>query len=156
MIQLNPGIVRFTGKITDAGGGGAFVNFPQNVEEVFGMKGRVPVNVIFNKKVKYKGSLVKMGTEFHMLIVLKSIREQLGLEFGDNIDVELELDTSKRKITIPAYLKKVFEANPETKEKFDKLAYSHQKEFVTWISGAKKRETRDTRVEKFLTMMSKK
>ncbi|HVX92674.1 MAG TPA: YdeI/OmpD-associated family protein [Candidatus Dojkabacteria bacterium] len=156
MIQLNPGIVRFSGKIINAGGGGAYVNFPHNVEEMFGMKGRVPVNVIFEKKVKYRGSLAKMGTEFHVLIVLKSIREQLGKDFGDEINVELELDTVKRKVSIPSYLKKVLEANQTTKEKFEKLAYSHQKEFVTWINGAKKKETRDLRVQKFLEMMSNK
>ena len=38
---------------------------------------------------------------------------------------------------------------------FEKLPYSHRKEYVTWIESARKRETRARRVEQAIEMMIK-
>ena len=34
------------------------------------------------------------------------------------------------------------------KEVFDKFSYTHKKEYVQWIEGAKKQETRENRIKK--------
>jgi uncharacterized protein YdeI (YjbR/CyaY-like superfamily) len=38
-------------------------------------------------------------------------------------------------------------------EAFQKLSYSHQKEYVEWIEAAKKNETRAGRIEKAIGML---
>ena len=56
----NPGRIEFKGKILRAERGGAFVEFPHDVERLYGVKGRVPVNLTFDG-IPFRGSMVKMG-----------------------------------------------------------------------------------------------
>jgi len=103
--------------------------------------------------ILYRGTLVRMGTESHLLIILKGIREQIGKTFGDEIQVTLEPDTEQRVIEIPKDLIKEFKKNKEAKAFFDELSYTHQKECVTWINEAKKAETRQNRVRKTIELL---
>ena len=70
----------FTAVIQNAGGGGAFVEVPFDVEQAFGSK--KPKVMATIEGVPYRGTLVRMGTECHVLIILKGIREQIGKTFG--------------------------------------------------------------------------
>jgi len=143
----------FTAVIQNAGGGGAFVEVPFDVEKEFGSK-RPKVRATI-EGVPYRGLLVRMGSEHHMLIILKGIREQIGKTFGDEIRVTVEPDTEPRLIEIPKDLAKEFKKEKEAKAFFDKLSYTHQKEYVTWINEAKKEETRQNRVTKTIEMLKK-
>ena len=59
----------FVAKIKNAGGGGAFVEIPFDVEKEFGSK-RPKVKAMI-EGVPYRGTLVRMGSEHHMLLILK-------------------------------------------------------------------------------------
>jgi Bacteriocin-protection, YdeI or OmpD-Associated/Domain of unknown function (DUF1905) len=144
----------FAATIQNAGGGGAFVEVPFDVEAAFGSK-RPKVKALI-EGVPYRGILTRMGTEHHLLIVLKEIREQIGKTFGDEVKITVELDTEPRMIEVPADLIQVFEADPAAKTYFDKLSYTHQREYVTWIESAKKIETRHNRITKTIEMLKQK
>lgn len=144
----------FTAIIQNAGGGGAFVEVPFDVEAAFGSK-RPKVKALI-EGVPYRGTLVRMGSENHILIILKSIREQVGKTFGDEVKVSVELDAEERVATVPAELKRVFKSDKEAKSAFEKLSYSHQKEYVKWIEEAKKAETRARRVEQATQLLKEK
>jgi hypothetical protein len=143
----------FTGVIQNAGGGGAFVEIPFDVEAVFGSK-RPKVKALI-EGVPYRGLLVRMGGPNHMLIILKGIREQIGKTFGDEIKVSVEADVEERVVTVPAELKRIFKSDKAAKSTFEKLSYTHQKEYVKWIEDAKKAETRQSRIAKTLEMLKK-
>jgi hypothetical protein len=143
----------FTAPIKNAGGGGAYVEVPFDVEKAFGSK-RPKVKAMI-EGVPYRGTLVRMGSECHMLPVLKGIREQIGKDFGDNVKITVEADVEPRVIEIPKDLLKEFKKDKEAKAFFDKLAYTHQKEYVQWINEAKKEETRQSRVVKTMQMLKK-
>ncbi len=143
----------FKAVIKNAGGGGAFVDVPFDVEKEFGSK-KPKVKALI-EGAPYRGLLVRMGTESHMLIILKGIREQIGKTFGDEITVTVEPDTEPRLIEIPTELKKAFRAEKEAKYFFDKLSYTHQKEYVNWINEAKREETRQNRIVKTVEMLKK-
>jgi len=96
-----------------------------------------------------------MGTECHLLVVLKEIREQIGKTFGDEVTITVEPDTEPRVIEVPAELKKAFKTEKEAKAFFDKLSYTHQREYVMWINEAKREETRQNRVAKAIEMLKK-
>ena len=138
----------FTATIIDAGGGGAFVEVPFDVEAAFGSK-RPKIKALI-EGVTYRGLLVRMGGPNHILIILKGIREQIGRTFGDEVKVSVELDVEERVATIPAELKRAFKVEKDAKSAFEKLSYTHQKEYVTWINEAKKAETRQSRIVKTL------
>ena len=143
----------FTAVIKNAGGGGAFVEVPFDVEKEFGAK--KPKVKAMIEGVPYRGLLVRMGTECHLLLILKSIREQIGKTFGDEVKITVELDTEERVIEIPAELKKLFRAEKEAKALFEKLSYTHRREYVNWINEAKRDETRQSRIVKTIGMLKK-
>ena len=70
-----------------------------------------------------------------------------------DITVTVEPDTEPRLIEIPAELKKAFRGEKEVKAFFDKLSYTHQKEYVNWINEAKQEKTRQTRVAKTVELL---
>jgi hypothetical protein len=143
----------FKAVIQNAGGGGAFVEVPFNVEEAFGSK--KPKIKAMIEGVPYRGLLVRMGGPNHMLIILKGIREQIGKTFGDEVKVTVEPDTEPRVIEIPKDLMKELKKDPEAKAFFDKLSYTHRKEYVRWVEEAKKAETRQSRIVKTIEMLRK-
>lgn len=67
---------------------GAYIEFPYDVKAEFG-KGRVKVTATFDG-VPYEGSLVRMKTECHIIGIRKDIREQIGKQPGDMIQVTIK------------------------------------------------------------------
>lgn len=144
----------FTAVIINAGGGGAFVEVPFDVEKAFGSK--KPKVKAMIEGVPYRGLLVRMGGEHHILIILKGIREQVGKTFGDKIKVTVEADIQPRVIEIPKDLSKELKKDKQAKTFFDSLSYTHQKEYVQWILEAKRDETRERRIVKTIEMLKDK
>jgi Bacteriocin-protection, YdeI or OmpD-Associated/Domain of unknown function (DUF1905) len=141
----------FTAIIQNAGGGGAFVEVPFDVEQAFGSK-RPKIKATI-EGVSYRGTLVRMGGPNHILIILKDIREQAGKTFEDEVHVTVEADEAPRVVAVPKELAAAFKKDKEAKALFDKLSYTHQKEYVTWIEAAKKDETRQRRIAKTLVRL---
>jgi hypothetical protein len=143
----------FTAVIHNAGGGGAFVEIPFDVEKAFGSKKpKVKATI---EGVRYRGTLVRMGGPNHMLLILKSIREQAGKSFGDKVKITIEADTEPRVVVIPVELKKAFRTDKQAKALFDKLSYTHQREYAAYIAEAKKQETRERRAAQTIVMLKK-
>jgi hypothetical protein len=143
----------FTAVIQNAGSGGAFVEVPFDVEAAFGAK-RPRVKAVI-EGVPYRGILSRMGTEHHLLVILKEIRETVGKTFGDEVKISVDLDEEPLVIEVPDDLQKAFKAEQEAKTFFDKLSYSHQREYVMWINEAKREETRQRRIVKAIEMLKK-
>lgn len=141
----------FRAVIEEAGNGGAYVTIPFDVEQAFGKK-RVKVLAII-EGVPYRGSLVRMGTEHHLLPVLKAIRQQTGKAIGDEIEVTVEEDTLLRQVAVPADLAQALESDASGKDFFQRLSYTHQKEYVAWVEEAKRSETRQARIIKTIEML---
>lgn len=53
-------------------------------------------------------------------------------------------------LEIPADLAGLLAKNPKAKETFETISFTYRKEYVMWIQGAKKEETRQRRLEKAL------
>ena len=141
----------FSAQIQNAGGGGAFVDVPFDVEKAFGSKHpKIKATI---EGIPYRGLLARMGGEHHILIVLKDIRVKIGKTFGDKIKVTVELDAEPRVIEIPKDLLKELKKDKEAKVFFEKLSFTHKREYVTWIQEAKKEETRASRIFKTIAML---
>jgi|SRR5687767_7054052 len=143
----------FTAVIKNAGGGGAFVEVPFDVEKEFDAK-RPKIKAMI-ESVPYRGILTRMGADCHILGIRKDIREQIGKTFGDDVTITVELDIEPRVVEVPVELKKAFRSDKEAKALFDKLSYTHQKEYVNWINEAKREETRQNRIAKTIEMLKK-
>ena len=143
----------FTAMIQNPGGGGAFVEVPFDVETVFGAK-RPRVRALI-EGVPYRGTLTRMGTDCHILGIRKDIRAQIGKTFGDEVTIMVEPDMEPRRVEIPGDLLKELKKDQEARSLFDKLSYTHQKEYVSWINEAKREETRQGRIVKTMEMLKK-
>lgn len=129
-----------------------YVEFPYSVEKLFNTKGQVRVKATIDG-VDYRGSLANMGTGCHILVVTKAIRQQIGKTHGDVVSISLEKDDKIREVTIPSDLAALFEKNKAAADFFASLSYTRQKEYVVWITSAKKVETREKRLLQTLDNM---
>lgn len=131
----------------------AYVEFPFSAEEFFGKKGQVKIKAVFDKKIEYRGSLANMGQGCHVLGLTRDVRKSLRKTFGDMVAVELWEDKEERTVDIPEDVVEIFNQNEKAKKLFDKMSYTHRKEYIRWITSAKKPETRENRKVKMIEMI---
>ncbi|GHF71971.1 hypothetical protein FHX82_000762 [Amycolatopsis bartoniae] len=103
---------------------------------------------------EYRSSVGSMGGRA-MLPVSAEIRSGAGVSAGDEVEVELLLDTELRTVEVPPDLAQALAAAPAAQAAFDKLAYSHQRRYVLWIAEAKTEPTRQRRVAKTVEELSR-
>jgi hypothetical protein len=60
------------------------------------------------------------------------------------------IHSGKRTVSPPEDLEQLFTLHPKAKDFFDALSFTNKKEYVVWIAGAKKGDTRKRRLESTL------
>jgi len=154
---MNSEKISFTATIIQVEGiNAAYVEFPFSVEEVFGTRGMVKVKALFDDKVEYRGIMSNMGTGCHILILTQEVRSKLGKSFRDSVFVELERDMEAREVIVPENVQQVLNEYPEALTFFEKLSYTHRKEYINWITSAKREETRAKRLVSFIEKLHQK
>lgn len=129
----------------------AYVDPPFDVQEVFGSK-RVKVKATFDG-AEYRGSLVNMGG-CYMLGLTQEIRKKIGKGFGDEILVTVEKDEEERSVEIPEDIAELMNSNEKAVATFQSLSYTAQKEYITWVTSAKRQETRADRIQKAVALLA--
>lgn len=142
---------KFIAEILSNESGGMYVIIPFDVEQEYGKK-RVKILAKIETEL-YRGSLVRMGSPDHILLIRKDIRAKIDKTVGDIVKIEVEEDTTPRVVKVPNDLQELLNQNPEEKTFFKSLSYTHQKEYVQWIESAKRAETRTRRLGKALELM---
>lgn len=120
-----------------------FIEIPLDVRAVFG-RARPPVTVTINGYT-YRSTVAVYG-DGYFLPVNKVNRTGAGVDAGDRVTVELASDTAERTVDVPDDLAEALLADPDVNERFDGLAYTHRVEYVSWVTEAKKAETRERRI----------
>lgn len=129
------------------------IEVPAEVVEGLAGGKRPAVSVILNG-YEYRSTVATMGGRF-MLPVSAEHRAGAGVAAGDNVTVELQLDTEPRVVTVPRDLAKALGDAPEAKRAFGALSYSNQLRHVLAVEGAKTEETRQRRVAKVVETLRK-
>jgi bifunctional DNA-binding transcriptional regulator/antitoxin component of YhaV-PrlF toxin-antitoxin module len=130
-----------------------FIEFPYDVKKEFG-KGRVKVKAMIDG-FGYHGSLVKMGGDCHWLGINQEVRKNIGKNPGDKVHVIIEEETEERVVEVPDDMMNLLKKEPDLLAYFNKLSFTHKKEYMRWITEAKKAETRNSRLIKAVEMMRK-
>ncbi|PYQ26501.1 MAG: hypothetical protein DMF56_24060 [Acidobacteria bacterium] len=120
-----------------------YIPVPFDPKPVFGQV-RAPVKVTVNGYT-YRSTIAAMGGTV-CIPLRKSNREAAGLEGNESVEVRLDLDTDKREVKPPADFVKALKAAPPAWERWQELPFTHQREHVEAIEGAKKPETRARRL----------
>ena len=137
------GKISFTATLQKRGPAAAVVLGDDQVEAVGEGAKRFPVRATVDGYT-WRGSVARMKGEF-LLGLNREIREAAGVEAGDEVAVEIVLDTEERTVEVPG-LAAALAGDAKAKKAFDALAYTHRKEFARWVAEAKKEETRERRV----------
>jgi hypothetical protein len=122
------------------------IEVPPDVIEGFGA-GRKPPVVVTVNGYEYRSTVAVMGGRY-LIPFSSDKRAATGIQGGDPIVVDLEVDTAPRTVEVPDDLAAALDAAPGAREAWDRLAPSHRKAHVTAIEGAKAAETRQRRVAK--------
>jgi hypothetical protein len=125
---------------------------PDEVIEALGGGARPPVRVTINGGHSYGSTVARRGGDY-MVGVSAENRELAGVAGGDAIDVEIELDTSSREVTVPSDLAAAIAGEPDAQRFFDGLTPTQRGYFVTDVESAKKPETRRRRIAKAVEML---
>jgi hypothetical protein len=98
----------------------------------------------------YRSSVASMGGVF-MLPISAEVRAAAGVAAGEEVDVELELDTAPREVVVPPDFAEALQGDAAANAVFAGLSYSKQRRFVLSVEGAKTAETRERRITKALS-----
>jgi bacteriocin resistance YdeI/OmpD-like protein/uncharacterized protein DUF1905 len=144
--------VKLTSTLHARGPAGAFVLTDDEVAALGAGRKAFPVSVTVNG-VTLALRLARMGGE-NMIGLARAARETAGVTLGETYDVEVTAEEAgTRTVEVPDDLAAALAADAEAKGRFEALAYSHRKEFVRWISEAKREATRTQRVARTVEMV---
>ena len=119
---------------------------PENVVADLGPGKRPAVRVTIGGHT-YRTTVAPMGGVF-MIPLSAENRAGAGVAAGDEVDVDVELDTEPRVVTVPPDFAEALDRQPDARRAFDALSYSNQRRHVLSIEGAKTDETRQRRIGK--------
>ena len=80
-------------------------------------------------------------------------RAASGLGGGDEVEVDIEVDTSPREIDMPDDFAAALDAEPAARATFDGLSNSLKRLSRRPVNGAKTDETRQRRIEKSISVL---
>jgi uncharacterized protein YdeI (YjbR/CyaY-like superfamily) len=126
--------------------GWTIVRIPFDVAKIWGSRGSFRVKGEING-FAFRTSLFPEGKGRHFLLVNKRMQAGAGVRLGGSADIELEPDTAKRKVIVPAELKRAISEDRALVRWFDSLNYSMRKWICDWVSGVKSAEARVRRSE---------
>jgi len=135
---------RFQTTLQVEGRTATFFEVPLDVPAVFG-RARPPVRVTIGGHT-YRSTIAVYGGRYFVPLNRQN-REAAGVAAGDEVTVELEADTDERTVTVPDDLRAALDGDEPARAAFDALSYTHRREYVEWITEAKREETRRRRVE---------
>ncbi|WP_372631166.1 YdeI/OmpD-associated family protein [Cohnella sp.] len=127
------------------------IHVPDDIVEALGAGKKPPVKVTIGSYT-YRSTVASMGGRF-LLPVSQEHREGAGIQAGDEIEVELELDDAPREVSVPADFAEALDRHAEAREFFGGLSYSNKRRFVLNIEGAKSAETRQRRIDKSVELL---
>lgn len=137
--------MRFKTTLDSAGKNAAGFRVPPEVVEALGKGKRPPVVVTING-YSYRNTVAVYGDEF-LIGVAQEHRAPAGVKPGDEIEVDLVLDTAPREVEVPPDFAAALDAAPEAKAFFESLSYSNKRRYTLSIDDAKSEETRRRRIE---------
>ena len=141
----------FRALIEGAGKTAAGIEVPAEVVTALGPSRKPPVRVTI-KGYTYRSTVATVGGRF-MVGVSNEVRASAGVAAGDQVDVEMELDTAPREVAVPAELAKELAADPAARKAFEALSYSKKRVLVDPVANAKTAETRDRNIAKALNSL---
>jgi hypothetical protein len=136
--------MRFRAILQLAGKSATGFRVPAEVVAALGAGKRPAVRVTINGHT-YRSTVAPLGGVF-MLPVSAEHRASAGVAAGDEVDVDIELDTAPREVAVPPDFAEALDRDADARRHFDVMSYSNQRRYVLGIEEAKSAETRQRRI----------
>jgi hypothetical protein len=138
--------MRFRTTILQSGKTATGIQVPDEIVEALAAGRRPPVTITINGYT-YRSTVAVMG-DVYMVGVNAENRAAAGVAGGDEVDVEISLDTAPRTVSVPPDLQAALDAEPAAQRTFDGLSNSNKSWHTLQVTGAKTEETRERRIAK--------
>lgn len=144
-------VIAFSGTLEKAEGrfGWTFVEFPHDVQELFGKRGAVRVRGTVNG-VPMDRALMPTKSGYHVIVFGDELRRKAKVKQGDRVTIEVWLDPEPNKVDLPEELEETLAFLPEFKRGWDALLPGRQRNICIWIRQARTTGTRAKRVAELL------
>ncbi|GAB3212133.1 YdeI/OmpD-associated family protein [Nocardia tengchongensis] len=124
---------------------------PPEVVAALGEGARPPVTITINGHTWQSRVALMRGR--YLLGLSHANRQAAGVEIGEEIEVEVELDTRPRVVVEPPDFARALDDDPAARAAYDNLSHSRKREHVHAIESAKKPDTRQRRIEKAIATL---
>ena len=132
-------------------GGGAAAALPFDPKEVFG-RARAPVRVAVEPHGPFR-TTVMIYDGVAWVGFRKAQLAEMGLRLGDKVDLLVELDDQPREVELPSELATALAGDPAAATAYERLSYTHRREYARWVDEAKRAPTRAERAAKSVQML---
>src|SRR4051794_37983021 len=120
--------MRFRATIELAGKTATGIEVPAEVVESLGAGKKPPVRVTIGGN-SYRTTVAPRGSRY-LVGVSAENRAHVGVAAGDEVDVDIELDTEPREVTVPSDLTDALGADAKASTFFESLTYSQKRWYV--------------------------
>ena len=100
---------------------------------------------------KFRGPLAADGQQYY-LVLGEAWRRDNGLEVGDSVEVILSAEGPQAG-ALAADIGEALAAQPEAKAFFESLATFYRSNYIKWIEGARRPETRAARILEMIGLL---
>jgi hypothetical protein len=143
--------MRFRTTIRQSDGSATGIVIPDDVLAALGAGKKPPVRVSVNG-YQYRSTVATVDGR-SMVGFSAAHRASSGIVGGDEVEVDIELDTEPRVVEVPADLAAALDAEPLARATFDGLSNSNKGYHVSLITDARTDETRQRRIEKSIAAL---
>ena len=143
--------MRFRTTILQSGKTATGIEVPDEVMDALGSGKRPAVTVTLNG-YSYRSTVATVAGR-SMVGLSAEHRAGAGVAGGDEVEVDLELDTAPREVAVPDELAAALDAEPAARATFDGLSYSNKSWHTLQVTGAKTEETRQRRIAKSIEVL---
>lgn len=143
--------MRFRATLESNGKTATGIRIPADIVEALGAGKKPSVRIAIGPHT-FRSTVATRGGRY-LVGVSAQNRALAGVTAGDVLDVDIELDTGLREVTVPADLADALDNDPVARRSFDALSFSKKQRYVIPIEQAKKPETRLQRITKAVSML---
>lgn len=150
--------IRFTAKLlwpaeAAKGTSWTFLILPGNASAALPTRGRTTVEGTING-YSFRATLEPDGRKSHWLKVNKKLREAAGAQPGDAVSLEIVPVGKEPEPKVPADLRRALAAAPQARALWSDITPVARRDWIHWITSAKRPETRARRVENACAMLA--
>lgn len=144
-------VFRFEAKLEKMDGrfGWTFVEFPHDVEKLFGKRGTVRIKGTING-VPMDRALLPTKSGVHVIVFGVDLRRQAKVKAGDRGRFEVWLNRRPDELELPEELQETLDFFPDFKAGWERVRPGMKRSMLIWINSGKTVPTRAKRVAELL------